>query len=194
MLDHSETIEGLTPPKTHSGLGAWTALGLLILGLGCRDPVPSSDSPGPTGPPNGRLVSDAESLLRAELIQADREFAQSVRTGRLDGWVAAFDEDGMVLPADGPIAVGPEAIRDLFSPLFAEPSFDMTWVPAGAEAAASGDFGFTFGDWETTTAAPETDLEKAEGKYVTVWRKGADGKWRVLADIGNRKREPAAGE
>lgn len=193
MFDPPETIEGLTPSKAHPGLLALAALGLLILGAACRGPLPGSGSDDPEPSPRGQLVSEAESLLQAELMQADREFAESVRTGRLDSWVAAFDDEGMVLPADGPIAAGREAIRDLFSPLFAEPSFDMTWVPAGSAVAASGDMGYTFGEWTTSTRTPGGDLEHGEGKYVTVWRKGADGRWRVVADIGNRRQEPAAG-
>lgn len=184
----------MRPQVAYKAFVAVAALWLWGLSTACRGPAGESETTAPRAEatPSGRLVSEAASLARAELIQADRAFSESVRAGRLESWVAAFDQEGMVLPAEGPIAIGPEAIRDLFLPLFAEPTFEITWAPSGAEAARSGDFGFTFGDWKTSTESPDGDLEQTEGKYLTVWRKGPDGKWRVLADIGNTSARSAA--
>lgn len=99
----------------------------------------------------------------------------------------------MVLPADGPVAKGPTAIRELFAPLFADPGFEITWAPTGTEVASSGDFGYTFGDWRTSmpTAGGEGgEVSQSEGKYVTVWQRDQDGRWRVIVDIGNSRQVP----
>ena len=58
----------------------------------------------------------------------------------------------------------------------------LDWEPLGGAVSASGDLAYTYGDYETRNG----DEVIARGRYVTVWRKGEDGVWRVLTDIGNR--------
>lgn len=46
--------------------------------------------------------------------------------------------------------------------------------------------GYTLGRWQSVgTAATGADTVLSEGHYVTIWRKTADGVWRVAVDIGN---------
>lgn len=172
--------------RTRRVLCLLLAVVLAIFVAGCDKPG-SGPIADPIPATSGTLVTDTESSLEAELLQADRDFARSVREQRLEGWVGAFDEEGVVLPAEGPKVVGREAIRDFYAPLFAEPSFEMSWSPAGAEVAASGDLGVTFGDWNTSAGKAGTEAGESEGKYVTVWKRAGDGRWRVLADIGNTR-------
>lgn len=163
------------------------ALALLMMPVGCGDVARPPAGDDRTALPEGTLVADAESLLQAELQQTDREFARRVRETRLEGWVEAFAEEGMVLPAIGPVARGPNEIRELYAPLFADPDFEITWSPVGAEVASSGDFGYTFGDWQTSLPAGGAggQAKNEGGKYVTIWRREEDGRWRVILDIGN---------
>lgn len=56
----------------------------------------------------------------------------------------------------------------------------LSWEPFKAEAARSGDMGYTLGYW--TYAAPDTTLY---GNYYTVWKKQADGSWKFVLDGGN---------
>ncbi len=57
----------------------------------------------------------------------------------------------------------------------------LDWLPDRAQMAASGDLGFASGPWMVTPKDPAGAA--VEGRYVTVWRKTADG-WRVLFDGG----------
>jgi ketosteroid isomerase-like protein len=65
----------------------------------------------------------------------------------------------------------------------ANPGFAIQWSVMKAEAA--GDLGYTRGTYELTLqdAAGQPTVDK--GKYVTVWKKQADGAWQVAADIFN---------
>jgi ketosteroid isomerase-like protein len=59
----------------------------------------------------------------------------------------------------------------------------LTWEPSAGGIAASGDFGFLMGPSEYT------DLSAAHptpswGWYLSVWKKHADGSWRVVLDVG----------
>lgn len=57
----------------------------------------------------------------------------------------------------------------------------LDWLPDRAQISADGDLGFASGPWIFEPRDPEG--RRVEGRYVTVWRKGATG-WRVIFDGG----------
>ena len=59
--------------------------------------------------------------------------------------------------------------------------FKLEWKPDFAEAAKSGDLGYTFGNWRLTKA----DGKLFYGNYMTVWKRQADGSWKYVMDAGN---------
>ena len=59
-----------------------------------------------------------------------------------------------------------------------------------AEMAASGDLGYTFGNYVATSKDKDGKVVKHYGKYVTIWKKQADGSWKVAMDTGNSSPEP----
>ena len=146
----------------------WVGGIALALTIGCQEP--SVDEPG-------------SKSATADVMEADRVFAQAVADAGLDAWVAAFADDGAMIPAAGPVARGHEAIRETMAPAFSAPDFTVVWEPAGGAVARAGDLAYTFGDYETKSGSRLL----ARGRYVTGWKRGEDGVWKVLADIGNRQ-------
>jgi ketosteroid isomerase-like protein len=65
------------------------------------------------------------------------------------------------------------------------PNLKITWQADNANVARSGELGYTSGAYQMsfTDAAGKTIPDN--GKYVTVWRKQADGNWKVVLDIFN---------
>jgi hypothetical protein len=63
------------------------------------------------------------------------------------------------------------------------PGAPLRWRPDLAGISGSGDFGWASGPflaYKTSTADPPV----AAGHYLTIWRRGDDGAWRVLLDGG----------
>ena len=59
-------------------------------------------------------------------------------------------------------------------------------TPTSAEVSASGDLAYTIGRWEVlTTDDSGSENSGGTGNYVTIWRRQADGSWKVAVDIGN---------
>jgi ketosteroid isomerase-like protein len=58
----------------------------------------------------------------------------------------------------------------------------LEWAPLDAWGSAGGDLGVTTGTWKLTVNGAATPL--VTGRYVTVWRKNAAGRWKGLIDIG----------
>ena len=61
----------------------------------------------------------------------------------------------------------------------------ITWQPINAEAASSGELGYTWGNWQF-----KTQDTTYYGNYVTIWKKQEDGAWKMCLDGGNSTPNP----
>jgi ketosteroid isomerase-like protein len=126
---------------------------------------------------------DAEAARRS-LLQADADFARDVSARGTAAWAEAFAEDGAMLIANTPLVRGREKIRELMADLGdpgkAKPELQIRWRPLGAQVSDDGTLGWTYGNSVSISARGEH-----QGKYLTIWRKQADGSWKVQADQGS---------
>ncbi len=120
----------------------------------------------------------------AALARADEDFNKASAERGVAAWIAAFADDARIFPATGPIVHGLPAIREKWEKGKFSPA-GLSWRPDFADVAASGDLGYTVGYWEKPGKDKEGRPVVARGKYLTVWRRQADGKWKVVADVGS---------
>jgi len=123
----------------------------------------------------------------AEAAQkADIAFNQAVSTQNFDAFKDLIAEDAVFYGSrgrtEGRAAVA-EKWTDFFLP---EEKGSLTWAPRTAVASASGDLAYTLGVWEGKGKNAKGEAVVKHGEYVTIWRKGADGKWRAAVDIGTQ--------
>ncbi len=120
----------------------------------------------------------------AVLVEADRAFAAAVAEGGSEAWASWFDEDGsMIQPRVGEIS-GRSDIRAYMAGLD-DPATSLRWEPLRAGIAASGDLGWTTGSYVSERTGADGETVRGEGRYVTIWRRAADGSWKVVMDLGN---------
>lgn len=129
---------------------------------------------------------------RAALRQADADWAKTVAEKNADAFTSSFTADGVVMPPNLPAVNGTDAIRTWVSTQMAMPGFAVTWEPTSAEVAASGDIGYTLGNFTFQTSMPDGSPLNDHGKYATIWKKQADGTWKVAVDIFNSEIPMAA--
>ncbi len=103
----------------------------------------------------------------------------------LDEAVALCAESGSVLASNAPRATGRDAIRQVFAGYFALPGLAIEWSPSSVRVARSGDLGYTTGAYRMSFKDPTGKTVEDQAKYVTVWEKASDGKWRVQVDVFN---------
>ena len=121
------------------------------------------------------------------LLETDAEFARYAREhGAADAFDRFLTDDAIELPTDADVVAGRPAIVDRLRAL--DDGWVLDWTPVHAESSADGSLGFTWGRWDLYRSA--TPDSRSSGKYLTVWRRGPDGRWRAAADIGNHT--PAA--
>ncbi len=78
-----------------------------------------------------------------------------------------------------------EAIRSIWKEVVASPGAALSWKATKVEVAKSGDLACVSGTYEQTTIDASGKPVTDRGKYVEVWEKQADGKWKCGADIWN---------
>jgi len=119
------------------------------------------------------------------LLAADAAWMKVYAAKDLEKSVDFFDNEGSVLPSNAPIATGKEAITKLIGSAFATPDYTLSWHANKVGVARSGELGYTSGtyDFSIKDASGKTISDK--GKYLTVWKKEADGSWKVLFDQYN---------
>jgi ketosteroid isomerase-like protein len=122
----------------------------------------------------------------AAMAQTEREFAKAAT---VVGWRDAF----LAYFADDAIAFSPGVVRAKDG-LRKQPSTpfsvsELVWEPRTGDVAASGELGWLTGP-STSVNRKAAEPITRYGCYLSVWRKQADGQWRVFIDVGANSPEP----
>jgi ketosteroid isomerase-like protein len=118
---------------------------------------------------------------------ADEQWSKVAAAKDLDKTVAFYGDDAVVLPPNQAAVTTKDGIRNLWKG-FLDSLTDISWKTARVEMAKSGDMGYLIGTYEMTLK----DGTKDRGKYCEVWRKQADGKWKVSVDMFSSDLPPPA--
>lgn len=72
-----------------------------------------------------------------------------------------------------------------------DPPVQLTWGPLFAGVSCSGELGYTLGPYELRDRAGQQPPR--HGHYFTLWKKEADGPWKVILDYGVSYEKPWGG-
>ena len=104
----------------------------------------------------------------------------------LDNWLSHYSDDASVLLPNQMMITGKNNIKVAFKPMLADPNFALTFQSTRGEASKSGDFVYVIGTYSMTTSSPRDQKPVTDqGKYLTVFKKQADGNWKAVADMVN---------
>jgi ketosteroid isomerase-like protein len=125
------------------------------------------------------------------LMELEGKFAQAVAEGGGKAFASWFADDAVILNNGQPPVIGRAAIaaKAQWDPR----EYQLTWVPEGAQMGPSNDMGFTWGHYEGHSRDKNGEPVRIAGRYMTVWKKIADGSWKVSLDASANE-APAAGE
>jgi ketosteroid isomerase-like protein len=161
--------------------GAWK----VALDIGIRNPQPQTPAPelqvpgDYTANTKVRPQANVEKMLAA-LIKTESDFSKALAAKKtVDSYLTYLTDDVRLYRMNSFPAIGKEATRTM---LAAKPGL-LTWQPAKADVAASGDLGYTYGTYELKTVGESKTTES--GNYMRIWKKQATGKWRVVLDLLN---------
>ena len=161
-----------------AGSGAHSAWGqMLEPGTQSQAPNPLTDA---TMKPGKMLLYDLEA-----------RFAKDVLEQGGAGFAAWFADDGVALGNGAAPLIGRVAIAK--SANWSPRDYQLTWTPTDAMMGPSGDMGYTWGHYEGHSKDANGNPVVTSGRYITMWRKGTDGNWKVVLDAGANE-PPEAGD
>jgi len=101
-------------------------------------------------------------------------------------------DDASLFLADQPVINGMTAIKAVMKPMIADKNFSFTISSEKVDVAKSGDLGYGYGAYTMTMTDPKTKKVLTEkGRYVTVYKKQADGGWKAFVDIDSEDAPPS---
>lgn len=116
-----------------------------------------------------------------EIAEAERAFAKlGKEKGIKESFVTWLGPEGMTFePA-------PTKVAEEY-PKRPDPPLLLLWGPDEVGASADGSMGFSSGPYLTyKKEGGPTSEPVGNGRFLSVWRKQADGQWRVALDFGGR--------
>ena len=130
-------------------------------------------------------AADTTSAIEKALRDLDAQWSAAAGAKDLDKTVSYYAEDAIVMPPNAAIATTKEAIRGAWKEMLTSPGAAISWTATKVEVAKSGDLAYVSGTYEETMTDASGKPVKDRGKYVEIFKKQADGTWKVVADIWN---------
>src|SRR5947208_6976358 len=114
----------------------------------------------------------------AAAIQAlDEQWSATAARNDLEGTVAFYADDAVLLAPNAPIATDRKSIRESWAGLLG-PNTAVSWKVSKVEVAKSGDLGYLYGTYALAIQDPKGGPPVRDtGKIVEIWKKQLDGKW-----------------
>ena len=136
----------------------------------------------------------ADTKIEQALRDLDAKWSAAAGAKDVDKTVSYYAADAIVMPPNASRAMTKETIRSAWKEMLTSPGAAITWKATKVEVAKAGDLAYVSGTYEQLMTDASGNQAKDRGKYVEIFKKQADGTWKVVADIWNSDLPVAAAE
>ena len=154
------------------GLSALAALVLLVSGAAAE-----SDS-------------HALAAVRKAIDEGNARYIDACAKLDADAFAAVYDRDGAQLARGGEVVLGRAAIGKTTAQMWKKLSGPLTVTVKTQEVWLVADIAYETGLYKFAMTSPEGVAKQISGRYVTLWKKQADGSWKIFRDMNVAQDEP----
>ncbi len=118
-------------------------------------------------------------------------YAVALNTGDLELWLSLHTDDIVKMPPNAPASFGQEQLRANMEPAFDNFTFEMAIYPKDTQV--DGDLGYSWCTYTvamTPKAGGETIISEPDGKALGIYKRQADGSWKLSHDCFNSNVPP----
>jgi uncharacterized protein (TIGR02246 family) len=126
-------------------------------------------------------VSEAVS----ELQSLDANLGQAIDAKDAERIAAFYTDDAILMPTAEPVVSGKVAITEEWKHILAIPAFQNESKLGGVHVATGGDLAYTYGSYRSRLMGEDGKLVMEPGKWLTIWKRQADGGWRIAVETYN---------
>jgi uncharacterized protein (TIGR02246 family) len=155
------------------------AVALLAFQWGCA----------PAEPP---AAPDTRAADEQTIREGEAQWVKDFATKDPEKVLAHYAADASSMIPDMTLMTGHDSIRAGLNEEFSDPNSSLDFHPSKVEVSKSADLAYSQGTYAYTSTDPKTKkLVIEHGNYVEVYKKQADGSWKVAADIATQEAPPA---
>jgi uncharacterized protein (TIGR02246 family) len=127
--------------------------------------------------------------VRAAIDSANARFLDALKRNDTTALANNYADDAIVMMGNMEAWRGREAVRKGFAGMIAQmPVKDFSFRTE--DVMVGGDLAVETGSYEGTFQAKDGKEMKDKGKYVVVWKRQADGSWKIVRDVANSDAPP----
>lgn len=120
--------------------------------------------------------------LQAEVTEIERAFARTMAERDHAAFASFLSSEAIFFSGESPLR-GKRAVADAWAPYFDGPDAPFSWEPKTVEVLESGTLALSSG--------PVYDpAGNIVATFQSIWRREADGNWKIVFDKGSRACEP----
>ncbi len=150
-------------------------LALCIVSLACQ---PATEQPE---------TVDEQAVIDT-LASLAQQFSQAYMEGDVQAMTALYTDDAVLFPGNSEYIRGKEAIARYWTLPEGRRITHHKLIPV--EVEVSGAMASDFGHYEISGENDGAAWGPVNGKYVVVWKRGEDGRWRMHLDMWNSRPQP----
>jgi len=125
----------------------------------------------------GGHAAETNADLQAQVREAERAFAKTMADRDHAAFASFVSEEAVFFSGSKAVLRGRTAVAEGWKRLYEGPRAPFSWEPESVEVLDSGTLGLSSG--------PVRDPEGKEvGTFSSIWRRGPDGRWKVVFDKG----------
>ena len=130
-----------------------------------------------------KMTDEGVREARAAIEAANAKFSDAFARGDAKALAAMYTPDAIAFPPDSDMVHGNEAIGEFWKAT--RDSGVQTAALTTVDVSRSGDVAYEVGKVSLTIQPAGKELTTAVAKYVVVWKRQADGSWKLHRDIWN---------
>lgn len=133
---------------------------------------------------------DKPAAVRAAIDSTTAEFEAAMNAGRFGDIGGFYADDAIVLPTGAPAAKGRAAVTAFWNGMSGMKVSDTKFTIDQLEL--HGDVAIEVGGYTMTVTPPGASAGTTDkGKYLVVWKRQADGSWKIYRDMFSSNSAPA---
>jgi uncharacterized protein (TIGR02246 family) len=125
---------------------------------------------------------DTRKAAEAAITAAGNALGQAAEAKDVDKCMSFYVDDPVLFIPGAPAIIGRDAVRKTMQGFLGAQSLKLETSGLIIDVAESGDLAFERGSYSNTITDAKGKTTTETGKLVLVWKKQADGSWKIAAD------------